>query len=244
MALMRDGSEVEDRRLGRLVPTDWRHVERYSIAALSRAEQPTDVPVVIGINWYEAFDRPVARRERGHTVYAVGEDGKLGRVRGGHCVVLEPKSRRDTPRWYQRMDQGNEGACVGFGSTRCMMLLNRRQYDAFWLYHEAQKVDEWEGENYDGTSVRAAMDVLRERGHRRISAGKTLPEDKAEGIAANRWAQSVDEVLHALGTPGLDHVTFLNSWGTSYPHRVRMPGEVLERLLVTEDGEVAIPVDR
>jgi hypothetical protein len=33
------------------------------------------------------------------------------------------------------------------------------------LYHEAQKVDEWPGEDYDGTSVRAGAKVLKARGY-------------------------------------------------------------------------------
>jgi hypothetical protein len=33
------------------------------------------------------------------------------------------------------------------------------------LYHEAQKVDEWPGEDYDGTSVRALFKVLKTRGY-------------------------------------------------------------------------------
>lgn len=243
MAQMRDGSTADDQRLGRLIPADWEHVERYSIAGLPRAEQPTSVPVVIGVNWYAAFDRPTTTREGGRTVYWVGKDGDLGRVRGGHCICLEPKAPRDTTAWYRVMDQGAEGACVGFGWTRCMMLLNRKRYDAAWLYHEAQKVDEWPGEDYDGTSVRAAADVLRGRGHCRTRAGRTSPESVTDGIVANRWAQDVDEVLRALGTPDLGYVTFLNSWGTGYPHRVRMPAEAVARL-IAEDGEFAIPTDR
>jgi hypothetical protein len=211
---------------------------------LPREEQPTNVPVVIGVNWYSAFDRPVEMRERGRTIYVIAPDGRLGRVRGGHCVCLEPAAPRDTTPWYRAMDQGQEGACVGFGWTRCMMLLNRKRYDARWLYHEAQKVDEWVGEDYEGTSVRAGADVLRARGHCRVRAGRSYPEAQVDGIAANRWAHSVDEVLHALGTPERDYVTFLNSWGTSYPHRVRIPAGVVEQLLVREDGEFAIPTDR
>jgi hypothetical protein len=56
-----------------------------------------------------------------------------------------------------------------------MSLLNRKRYDAGWLYHEAQRIDEWPGEDYDGTSVRAGMDVLRTEGHRRKFGPFTLP---------------------------------------------------------------------
>lgn len=240
---MRDGTQVEDPRLGRLVPADWEHVERYSIAALPAGSQPKNVPVVIGVNWYSAFDEPQARMEKGRRVFYVAPDGELGSLRGGHCVCLEPLQPRDAYDWVDYYNQGHEGACVGFGWSRAMSLLNRTRYDARWLYREAQKVDEWEGEQYEGTSVRAAADVLRARGHRRMVRGQSREESMDGGIAANRWAQSADEVLRALGTPGRDYVTFLNSWGREYPRRVRMPGEVLAKL-IEQEGEVAIPTDR
>src|SRR5690242_6882289 len=49
------GSDPADPRLGRFVPDDWRHVERYPLTALSEADRPTRAPVVIGVNWYSAF---------------------------------------------------------------------------------------------------------------------------------------------------------------------------------------------
>jgi hypothetical protein len=59
--------------------------------------------------------------------------------------------------------------CVGFGWTG---FLNARpvkhEYGnemGFDVYQRAQQRDEWRGENYSGTSVRAGAKVLRERGH-------------------------------------------------------------------------------
>ncbi len=133
--------------------------------------------------------------------------------------------------------------CVGFGISRLASQLNRKLYDGFWLYHEAQKVDEWPGEDYDGTSVRAGLDILRKRGHCEKDGGITKPEQIGEGITHNRWARSIDDVLTTLGYSGLDYVDVLNSWGRSYPHITRMPAKVLERLW-KEDGEVGIVTDR
>jgi hypothetical protein len=155
--------------------------------------------------------------------------------------------------WYRLMDQGAEGACVGFGATRAMMLLNRRRYEARWLYKEAQRIDEWPGENYEGTSVRAAMDVLRDVGHRRVYRGHVSDPTPTEGIAANRWATTVDEALTVLNSPyytRIGLVPILNSWGElrdngrkGYPHTVWMPLDTLQRLL-NEDGECTLVTDR
>jgi hypothetical protein len=164
-------------------------------------------------------------------------------VRGGHCVCLKPKGSNDPDAWWDFYNQGEEGACVGFGISRLASQLNRKTYDGFWLYHEAQKVDEWPGEDYDGTSVRAGLDILRKRGHCVVKDGKTALEALGEGIKANRWARSVDDVLTTLGYDGLDYVDVLNSWGRSYPHLTRMPATVLERLW-KEDGEVGLVTDR
>jgi len=50
------------------------------------------------------------------------------------------------------------------------------------VYHEAQRVDEWAGEDYDGTSVRAGAKVLKRRGW----------------IGTYRWAFDVDTIVQAL----------------------------------------------
>jgi hypothetical protein len=230
--------------LGRRVPTDWRHVERYPYAAVA----PT-------------------------TVDSVERDLPL-------------------PRYRVRYDQQREGACVGFSSSWLMSILNRRCYDAHWLWNRAKELDEWPDTNpgdNNGTSVRAAMDVLRTEGHRRLFRGVSAPVALAEGIQENRWASKIDEIRTSIaaGTPAVlgcnwysnfdtpvatagdgnwigqgplgtirgghaicvfgasdrrQAVRLVNSWGERYP-LVWLPYTTLQRL-IDEDGEAALPTDR
>ncbi len=85
-------------------------------------------------------------------------------------------------------DQGHRPHCVGFAWTH-------------WVedgpvthggiapivvpsdvYREAQKVDEWTGENYDGTSVRAGAKVLQSKGL----------------ISEYKWAWNLDTLIYAI----------------------------------------------
>jgi hypothetical protein len=50
------------------------------------------------------------------------------------------------------------------------------------VYHEAQKVDRWPGENYEGTSVRAGAKILQQKGV----------------IDEYRWAWDIQTVIKAL----------------------------------------------
>ena len=238
--------------LGRRTPTDFDHVEKYPLTAPTVPAMP--VPVTIGVSWYTNFDNP-EKDNRGR--WWIGRDKNLGSIRGGHCVCLEPgdpstpgASEQDINSWHGFYNQGAEGACVGFGSSRMMSLLNRKRYDARWLWNLAQEIDEWPDTNPgddNGTSVRAAMDVLRTRGHVVWKPGQVQGYPlQAEGISANRWARSVDEVLDALKSPASERmgaVRLLNSWGTGWPHRVWLPFSTLQRLL-DEEGEATVITDR
>lgn len=156
--------------LGRLAPKSWEHVERYPLHAL------------------------LADRDHPLTL-DVPRELSLG-----------------LPGWWKEHDQGSEGACVGFGTSAMMSLTNRRQrflrigfprtyrYDARWLYHEAQKVDEWPGEDYEGTSVNAACKVLRDQGHRRVQGGVTGSAKPVHGISAYRWAYDAAETKAAIAS--------------------------------------------
>lgn len=61
------------------------------------------------------------------------------------------------------LDQGQEGACTGFGLTAVINLLNLRRgtgdfkASARMLYEMAKKHDEWPGEDYAGSSCRGAI---------------------------------------------------------------------------------------
>ena len=63
------------------------------------------------------------------------------------------------------LDQGTEGACTGFGLAAVINALIARHPDwedddsvsPWMLYHLARRYDEWEGEAYDGSSIRGAM---------------------------------------------------------------------------------------
>jgi hypothetical protein len=253
------GTDAEDQRLGRFIPDDWRHVERYPITALAPEARPKRTPVVIGVNWYREFDNPEKDATSGEFFIAKGGAKSLTQVRGGHCVCLEPGGLTDKDRNYSFYNQGHEGACVGFGWSRCMTLLNRGQYYAArWLWDRAKEQDEWPetkpGDN-NGTSVRAAAEILVAKGHvdwkKAFAADDYLTRggyeaDLKDGLAVFRWAKTVDDVHQALGNERADElgaVPILNSWGAGYPHRTYLPDEVLQRL-IDEEGEVAIPTDR
>lgn len=229
--------------LGRRVPTDWKHVEKFRFATIA--------PV------------SVTRAER--------------------TLPL--------PRYRLKYDQGTEGACVGFGSSWMTSILNRSFYDAPWLWDRAKERDEWADTNPgdgNGTSVRAAMDVLRLLGHVKVWNGASQLADQSHGIAANRWATQVDEVRTcvAAGTPvvlgvnwyvNFDHpvkkgtrwwigegalgnvrgghavciysvkdsieaVGIVNNWGIGYPLAM-LPYTTLQRLL-DEQGEATMVTDR
>src|ERR1044072_8760996 len=242
--------------LRRRTPSDWSHVERYPFS-MDLHETVAPRPVVLGINWYTAFDSP---RQDSMGKWWVGRDGNLGSVRGGHCVCLKPRGCSDPTLWWQWYDQGAEGACVGFGSSPMMSIYNNRRYYARWLWDHAKMIDEWNDTNPgddNGTSVHAAFDVLRTQGHVHFTESRwyewdvqgnyklrdALKPNPAEGISANRWMTDANDVLDVLGYSGVGYVDILNSWGVYYPHLVRMPVDVLQRL-INEDGEAGVATDR
>jgi hypothetical protein len=230
------------RPLGRRPPTDYEHVSKYGLTLQTVPDKPT--PVVLGINWWSAFDDPQPHKVNGRTEWWIGLEKDWGYVRGGHAICVKPDGITDTAGWWDFYFQHNNG-CVGFSSSRMMSMLNRKRYDANWLYAEARKIDEWPGEADEGTSVRAGMDVLRTEGHRRKLGPFTLPPMLSEGIKENRWATNVVEVLACLHDDvNSDSIILCNSWGKfGYPHYVHLPLAGLDRLL-REDGEATVVVDR
>lgn len=251
------------RALGRRTPTDWSHYDKYPLTAGTVPTSP--VPVAIGINWYTNFDNPV-KDSKGR--YWIGK-GNLGSIRGGHCVCIEPGDQldsagkvtrrlQDSSSWWDFYNQGAEGACVGFGCSRMMTLLNRKRYDARWLWDWAKKTDEWSDTNPgddNGTSVHAACTILASKGHVAWAskyANNTWQQRdnetpvSSEGLSVYRWANTTDQVMQVIKSPAseaMGAVRILNSWGKDYPERVWMPLATLQRL-ISEDGEVVLATDR
>lgn len=130
----------------------------------------------------------------------ITSDRKLDRT-----IYFDPRSKdypvtavlpTKQPRSYtwgleQRFDQGKEGACVGFAWTgelaaRQKPVPGLSNSTAQWMYKEAQKIDEWPGENYPGTSVLAGGKVAQKTG----------------SIKEYRWAFSLLDVIMAVGYAG------------------------------------------
>lgn len=228
--------------LGRREPTDWVHVEKYPLQ-LTDFPQAIGQPVVFGIPWYEKFDEDglVERKNKyGKIEFWLPEPTTdWGRVRGGHAILAEPAGRKDRTNWWLHYHQ-HRGSCTGHSSGHSQTLNNRRKYDPEWIYEQAQLIDEWPGEDYEGSSVRAAFDVLRDLGLRRVWGSHTSDPSIGDGIIANRWLLTTDEVLVVLQ---MDHAVLLQSWGRGYPHRVHASAETIERLR-TENSEFCVATDR
>lgn len=142
------------------------------------------------------------------------------------------------PRYVDVYNQGVEGACTGFAASWLMSIINRRRYVPQWLYETAKEIDEWEGVDYDGTSVRAVMDVLRTRGHIRYRKGNRMyPPDLNEGIVENRWATTVDEIRACLSI-GVPVVLGCN-WYRDFDHPIHVNGGRMESWIGVRD--VSLP---
>lgn len=230
------------------------HIRKFPLTTATLPSVPT--PSAVGVNWYSNFDSPVKLSDGR---WWVGR-GNLGSIRGGHCVMCPTTAYTDADSWWDFYDQGSEGACVGFGASRMMSHLNRKRYMARWLWDFAKVRDEWDDTNPgddNGTSVRAALEVLRTAGHVYYTsklatieaswqARDSLAGNAAEGIAAYRWATNMDQWLAALGSPTylqIGGVPFHNSWGRDYPRKVWMPLATWARLM-NEEGEFGMVTDR
>jgi hypothetical protein len=251
-----------ERSLGRKAPSDWKHVEKYPMTAALAPTKPANS--VVGTNWYRAMFRPV-RDSRGYwwigvvktpTGLRVMNKTELGPLVGGHAYAIKARGVGHNPAWHEFYDQDDpqfvsrigsayrwkSGGCTGFSVCIMQTLSNRKRYDPYHIYHEDQKIDEWPGEDYEGSSVRAALDVARMQGLVPVVRGKARFITPAEGIAANRWITSYEEWKQHIGYSDVPFVDKAGSWGTSFPRLVRIPDELMEMLWL-EDGEISMVTD-
>lgn len=97
------------------------------------------------------------------------------------------------------LDQGKEGACTGFALAAVINYVLhqrkiKRQVSPRMLYELARRYDEWPGENYEGSSARAAMKGWERHG---VCARQSWPDTLHD-------ARNFDEARakEAMGTPG------------------------------------------
>ncbi len=171
-------------------------------------------------------------------------------------------------------DQGREGACVGFAWSHELAAAPTRiamdDTTARLIYRQAQKVDQWPGEAYEGTSVLAGAKVVQGMGHMPEYRWAFTTQDVVDTVGAYgpvvvgvNWYDAMfdtnsDGFLrvggrlaggHALLCLGvnlrMEYVTLHNSWGRDWGvnGRARLTFTDLDRLM-REDGDACVPVRR
>ncbi len=172
------------------------------------------------------------------------------------------------------LDQGPYPRCVGY-STKTMLLNGPVQQKnpnptPEDLYFWAQRNDEWEGENYDGTSVRAGMKAAAHFGKVTEYRWAFSLEDAVRWLLMNGplvvgfdWFSDMSnpdsahfmhptgnlQGGHAFGLIGASRtarkVRVLNNWGRGWADggRAWMSFDSLEYLLA-QDGEAACPTEK
>ena len=131
------------------------------------------------LNWKPFHDKRSKRY--GISSYLKGQRIKSERVMWEEGIVL---------------DQGSEGACVGFGWMGNLLAepnapeaqpdVNLANSLAIQYYKRAQKIDQWPGEDYEGTSVLAGAKIMQQEGF----------------IDGYRWCFGIDDVRRAVISTG------------------------------------------
>ena len=173
------------------------------------------------------------------------------------------------------LDQGTEGACTGFAVSheaiaRPCIVEGIDSQVARDVYHRAQQIDEWPGEDYEGSSVLAAMKAGKERGWYKEYRWAFGVDDLA--ITVSRYGPAVlgiywytgmfntdnNGYIHATGSIAGGHAILCNgfnvkqkffklhnSWGRDWGlhGECKISYDDMNRLLQNQ-GEACIPVLR
>jgi hypothetical protein len=205
----------------------------------------------------------------------------LGRIHAPDLRDLEfpmaaPVSTRTSRFWWAykvRLDQGQTPRCVAFAWSHFIVDSPTTHpaplVDPDVLYHEAQTLDEWPGEDYEGTSVRGGVKALS--AHAEISEYRWATDINT--IAANIlevgpvivgtncytgfFNPDSNNYVHLTGIVEGGHAYKLdgvnvpmrffrikNSWGSSWGRGgfARISFDDMARLL-TEDGEACLAIE-
>jgi len=178
------------------------------------------------------------------------------------------------------LDQGREGSCVGhacvgaIGSQPVPAPASRVTHaESVRWYKRAQRVDEWPGDKYDGTSVNAGMKVGRSFGWWDSWRWAFGLDDARAAIQlgplvigvpwrSSMYATGPDGVVDAGGSEVGGHCLVVTAWVTDYAghgpgfwwrnswgaeYGIRGDAFVPEPVfasLIAEVGEVAVPIGR
>lgn len=121
--------------------------------------------------------------------------------------------------WYSKgvLDQGGTSQCVAYSGIKYLTSapIMNKPLDPFTLYKDCQRNDEWPGEDYDGTSVRALFKVFKQMGI----------------VSEYRWAFDFETVVNHVLTTG--PVVMGTLWDASLSNPDRFgyiaPGPGIER---------------
>jgi hypothetical protein len=170
------------------------------------------------------------------------------------------------------LDQGNTPMCVEYtweGLILASPIRNKKPPARGTIYKRAQQIDEWTGEDYDGTSVRAGAKVLQELGfisqyiwafdaatvarfilaHGPVAMGTNWYWDMFQpdkhGVVRPRNGIAGGHAYLCNGyNEKQGRFRCLNSWGTNWAQRGRfwILGEDMDRLIM-EQGEACAPTE-
>ena len=113
-------------------------------------------------------------------------------------ALIQLQQTVDNSKLAMVLDQGQEGACTGFGLAAVINLLNakRKRGDVRvsmrMLYEMAKKHDEWPGEDYAGSSCRGAIQGWKNMGVCPDGDPKKAGQKHAE------WGYKTDDTLGGL----------------------------------------------
>ena len=205
-------------------------------------------------------------------------------------AVMRKAPKRKNKMWKvgQILDQGQEGACVGFGWTAEALAspvrvdLKRlkarapKEPNAFaqYLYRFAKTIDEYEGEDYDGTSVLAGAKAMQTFALLKEYRWAFSFEEMLDGLIAKGpvvlgipWYEGMYEapngVLKVSGENvgghcilavgytvssqklgGRPSITLQNSWGKEWGINGLAEIEVSELEKLLREGEACLPISR